>query len=137
MSTAILTLSENGELQKIHDKWLTHRSYSSDAKVDSNQLRLKSFWGLFLICGVACFLALAMFFIRVLYQYNKYGHEQGHVDVEQLDSNVTSRRPVPMTSFKRLLTFVDKKEAEVKEMKKKHSYKQQSTRLSNGEGTIS
>ncbi|KAJ8630328.1 hypothetical protein MRB53_023651 [Persea americana] len=137
MSTAILTLSENGELQKIHDKWLTHRSYSSDAKVDSNQLRLKSFWGLFLICGVACFLALAMFFIRVLYQYNKYGHEQGHVDVEQLDSNVTSRRPVPMTSFERLLTFVDKKEAEVKEMKKKHSDKQQSTRLSNGEGTIS
>ncbi|KAJ8630326.1 hypothetical protein MRB53_023649 [Persea americana] len=137
MSTAILTLSETGELQRIHDKWLSHASCSLDARVDSNQLSLKSFWGLFLICGTACFLALALFFLRVLWQYSKYGREQSIVDVEQLDSDATSRRPVPMTSFKRLLTFVDKKEAEIKEMKKKHWDKQQSTRCSNEVGTIS
>lgn len=105
--------------------------------IDANRLSLRSFWGLFLICGTACFLALALFFLRVLWQYSKFGREQSNVDVEQLDSDATSRRPVPMTSFKRLLTFVDKKETEVKEMKKKHSDTEQSTRLSNGEGTIS
>eukprot|EP00268_Persea_americana_P047362 TRINITY_DN4929_c2_g2_i1.p1 TRINITY_DN4929_c2_g2~~TRINITY_DN4929_c2_g2_i1.p1 ORF type:complete len:988 (-),score=163.92 TRINITY_DN4929_c2_g2_i1:83-3046(-) len=138
LSTAILALSENGDLQRIHDKWLTHTSCSSDMNViDANRLSLRSFWGLFLICGTACFLALFVFFMRVLRQYSKYGSEQNHVDVEQLDSNVTSGRPVPKASFKRLLTFVDKKEAEVKEMKKKLSDKQQPTGCSDGEGALS
>ena len=40
--------------QRIHDKWLSRTGYSSqDTGVDSNQLSLKSFWGLFLITGLA------------------------------------------------------------------------------------
>lgn len=143
LSTAILGLSENGELQRIHDKWLTRSSCTPQANViDENRLNLKSFWGLFLICGIACFLALFVFFLRVLLQYSKYGHAANHVDVEQDDSTSSTRSTVPKTKFKRLLTFVDKKETEVKEevkeMKKKLSDKQQKTvQLSNGERTLS
>uniref|UniRef100_A0A6N2LCP4 Glutamate receptor n=1 Tax=Salix viminalis TaxID=40686 RepID=A0A6N2LCP4_SALVM len=59
MSTAILALSENGDLQRIHDKWLTQSTCSSDtSEIESNRLHLKSFGGLFLICGLACFISL-------------------------------------------------------------------------------
>jgi ionotropic glutamate receptor len=45
MSTAILSLSENGELQRIHDKWLSESACTSDDnQLKSNQLGLKSFW---------------------------------------------------------------------------------------------
>ncbi|KAB1201752.1 Glutamate receptor 3.3 [Morella rubra] len=50
MSIAILKLSENGELQKIHDKWLARKACMSEgAKEEVDRLPLKSFWGLFLI----------------------------------------------------------------------------------------
>ncbi|CAL1393789.1 unnamed protein product [Linum trigynum] len=62
LSMAILQLSENGDLQKIHNKWLL-RSECTDSlnPVDENRLSLSSFWGLFLICGVSCLLALLVF----------------------------------------------------------------------------
>ncbi|XP_047167594.1 glutamate receptor 3.3-like [Vigna umbellata] len=59
MSTAILKLSENGDLQRIHDKWLTRSACSSEgAKQGIDRLELTSFWGLFLLSGIACFVAL-------------------------------------------------------------------------------
>lgn len=67
MSTAILQLSENGDLQRIHDKWLMRSACSMEgAELESSQLHLKSFWGLFLICGIACFLALLIYFFKIL-----------------------------------------------------------------------
>lgn len=36
------------------------------AELESDQLHLKSFWGLFLICGIACFLALLIYFFKIL-----------------------------------------------------------------------
>lgn len=67
MSTAILQLSENGDLQKIHDKWLMRSACSMEgSELESDQLHLKSFWGLFLICGIACFLALLIYFFQIL-----------------------------------------------------------------------
>ncbi|KAG8654495.1 hypothetical protein MANES_05G124900v8 [Manihot esculenta] len=72
MSTAILALSESGDLQRIHDKWLMHSSCSSDTtELESNRLELKSFWGLFLICGLACFLALCIYFLQIIRQLNR------------------------------------------------------------------
>ncbi|KAJ9186317.1 hypothetical protein P3X46_001904 [Hevea brasiliensis] len=69
MSTAILALSESGDLQRIHDKWLMHRSCSSDtAELESDRLELKSFWGLFLICALACILALFIYFLQIIRQ---------------------------------------------------------------------
>lgn len=67
MSTAILQLSENGDLQRIHDKWLMRSSCGLEsAEIESDQLHLKSFWGLFLICGVACFSALFIYFVQIM-----------------------------------------------------------------------
>lgn len=71
MSTAILTLSENGELQKIKDKWLTRGERCSPRgnETKSDRLPLSSFWGLFLICGIACFLSLLIYLIKTLRQF--------------------------------------------------------------------
>jgi ionotropic glutamate receptor len=73
MSTAILKLSESGELQKIHDKWLSRQACSSEgAKQDVDRLSLKSFWGLFLLCGLACFVALVCYLIKMIYKYMRH-----------------------------------------------------------------
>ncbi|KAK9071871.1 hypothetical protein SSX86_008301 [Deinandra increscens subsp. villosa] len=70
LSTAILSLSENGDLQRIHDKWLTRSGCSTDnAELESDQLHLKSFWGLFLICGVVCLIALFIYFCQVFRRF--------------------------------------------------------------------
>lgn len=91
LSTAILSLSENGELQRIHDKWLKTGECATDSNefIDSNQLRLESFWGLFLICGVACVLALIIYFAIMLRKYLR--HE-------------------PKKSIRRFISFVGDKE---------------------------
>ncbi|KAK1281437.1 Glutamate receptor 3.4 [Acorus gramineus] len=131
MSTALLGLSENGDLQRIHDKWLNGQDCSTqDNQIDSNQLSLSSFWGLFLICGISCLLALLIFFLRVLCQYNRYTAEVG-TETDVPSQGGESQRPVRLTSFKNLMTFVDKKESDVKDvMKRKLSDKSQ---ISDGE----
>ncbi|PWA96386.1 glutamate receptor 2 [Artemisia annua] len=75
MSTAILTLSENGELQKIHDYWLKRKTCAKPNS-DSDQLQLESFWGLFLIFGVACALALLIYFCMVFREFGKHHSEE-------------------------------------------------------------
>uniref|UniRef100_A0A0D3EZU3 peptidylprolyl isomerase n=1 Tax=Oryza barthii TaxID=65489 RepID=A0A0D3EZU3_9ORYZ len=74
LSTAILSLSENGELQRIHDKWLKTSECSADNTefVDSDQLRLESFWGLFLICGIACVIALLIYFFTTVRKFLRH-----------------------------------------------------------------
>lgn len=102
ISTAILTLSENGELQKIHDKWLNKDSCGSErSQVDSNKLHLKSFWGLFVISGVACFLALLVYFCMMLRKFGRYFPELR--DPSTHGSSHSSR-------VQTFLSFVDEKE---------------------------
>ncbi|KNA07612.1 hypothetical protein SOVF_170050 [Spinacia oleracea] len=141
LSTAILQLSENGELQRIHDKWLTSSgSCSSQSnQVDDNRLSLKSFWGLFLICGVTCFFALSIFFCRVCYQYSRYAPEVVIQDEIEAAEPVRSRR-LSSASFKDLMGFIDRKEAEIKEFfKRKNSLEssQSQTSRSHSLGTLS
>ncbi|XP_066317665.1 glutamate receptor 3.1-like [Miscanthus floridulus] len=102
LSTAILTLSENGELQRIHDKWLKTGDCSTDNTefVDSNQLRLESFMGLFLICGAACVLALLIYFGITLRQYLR--HEQPGSAISVDAGSSTSKR-----SLRKFISFVD------------------------------
>lgn len=123
LSTAILQLSESGDLQKIHDKWLSKKECTT-VDVNSNKLALTSFWGLFLICGIACVIALIVFFARVFGQYNKFSPEPDKID-EGIQP-VRSRRPSRTPSIKNLMVFVDRREAEIKEIlrenkKRKHS----------------
>ncbi|KAK1433212.1 hypothetical protein QVD17_10121 [Tagetes erecta] len=72
MSTAILKLSENGELQKIHDDWLKNKTC---APQNSEQLQLECFSGLFLIFGVVCALALVIYFCMMIHEFRKHYSE--------------------------------------------------------------
>ncbi|KAK6134900.1 hypothetical protein DH2020_031384 [Rehmannia glutinosa] len=122
LSTAILQLSENGELQRIHDKWLSRGGCSSQTNpIDDNRLSLKSFWGLYLLCGIACFVALTVFFCRVCLQYSRYSAEEEQRSIEQAEPARPSRRTLRAASFKDLIDFVDKKEDEIKEMIRRKS----------------
>lgn len=104
MSTAILKLSETGDLQRIHDKWLTRSACTSQAtRLEVDRLTLKSFWGLFAVCGLICLLALLVYFIQMVWQFSKrYAEEQ--------ESSGTSSRSGRVQTF---LSFADEKEEEV------------------------
>ncbi|CAL5418591.1 unnamed protein product [Camellia sinensis] len=67
MSTAILTLSENGELQRIHDEWLTRstRGLESAEIIESGRLHMRSFLGLYLICAAAWSVSLFVYFLKI------------------------------------------------------------------------
>lgn len=102
ISTAILNLSENGDLQKIHDNWLNKDGCGSKrSQSDSNKLQLNSFWGLFLICGVTCFLALLVYFCMMLRKFGRYFPESDDSTIHR-----SSRSARVQTFF----SFVDEKE---------------------------
>lgn len=114
MSTALLTLSENGELQKIHDKWLSRKACSSQAmNLVSDQLELKSFWGLFLICGTACFLALLAYFCSMTYHFIRHTPEEPESPTTAVPGSSRSAR------VQTFLSFADKREDAWKSYSKK------------------
>lgn len=123
LSTAILQLSENGELQRIHDKWLSNNGCSSqNNQVDDTRLSLKSFWGLYVICGAACAIALIVFFCRVYCQFLRYAPETEEPEISEPESARSSRRSLRSRSFKDLIEVFDKRETELKEiLKRKNS----------------
>ncbi|KAK6159691.1 hypothetical protein DH2020_003072 [Rehmannia glutinosa] len=112
MSTAILTLSENGELQKIHDKWLNTRACGLPSSVDSEQLQFKSFWGLFLLCGIACFVALLVYFSSIVYKFKRYLPQQSEPSLQSSSKSIR---------IQKFLSFADRKEDEsIMKWKRKH-----------------
>ncbi|XP_062019707.1 glutamate receptor 3.2 isoform X2 [Rosa rugosa] len=120
MSTAILTLSENGELQQIHDKWLSRKACASQTSdVESDQLQLQSFWGVFLIVGTACFIALVIHFSLAFRQYLRRSPEDDHhSDLEPSGHGSTSSgsTATPRLTF---LSFIDEKKDQSKDNKSK------------------
>uniref|UniRef100_A0A2N9ESD2 Ionotropic glutamate receptor C-terminal domain-containing protein n=1 Tax=Fagus sylvatica TaxID=28930 RepID=A0A2N9ESD2_FAGSY len=111
MSTAILALSENGELQKIHDKWLSRKACGSQVTgLESDQLQLQSFLGLFLICGIACFLALLVYFCLTIRDFSQHFPEESNPSI-----GGSSR----FSRLQKFLSFVDKKEDVWKSMSKR------------------
>ncbi|XP_042375568.1 glutamate receptor 3.5-like isoform X1 [Zingiber officinale] len=127
LSTAILTLSESGELQRIHDKWLTRTGCSSsNSDIGANQLSLKSFQGLFLLCGAVCVLALTIFFIKICHQYTRYSSTEVGESKDIEIMRETNARLGRLKSFKGLIQFVDTKEEDIdKAIQRKLSDKQQ------------
>ncbi|KAG5529957.1 hypothetical protein RHGRI_030358 [Rhododendron griersonianum] len=123
MSTAILKLSENGELQRIHDKWLMSSACSSQgAKLAADCLQLNSFAGLFIICGLACLLALLVYLVKMVGQYIR------HYSREESESSGSSRS----SHFQTFLTFVDEKEEDVKNRSKRRQLERDSNRSNDG-----
>ncbi|KAL5713155.1 hypothetical protein ACHQM5_015260 [Ranunculus cassubicifolius] len=126
LSTAILTLSENGDLKRIHDKWLIRRACSSQgSELVSDRLHLRSFWGLFLICGVACLLALIIHFISTVREFKRSFPEESGLS----SSSQGSIRSKRLQTF---LSFVDGRENTVNKSKRNSSIsKEESSRGSN------
>ncbi|KAL9663361.1 hypothetical protein QQ045_018747 [Rhodiola kirilowii] len=112
-STAILKLSETGELQRIHDKWLKSSACSSlGARLQMDRLELGSFSGLFIICGAVCFLAVIIYFARIFWQF-RHKHSK-----QPSESTFTpNSRSGRLQTF---LSFVDEKQ-EVTNKKKRTS----------------
>ena len=123
MSTALLKLSENGDLQRIHDKWLLRRACSyQGAKMEVDRLQLKSFWGLFVICGLACLIALFVYFLKMVRQFSRHYSEE-------VESSGQSSRSARILTF---LSFVDEKEEEVKSRSKRRQMERASNRAEDG-----
>ena len=70
VSGAILNLIEDHNMKQIEDKWFGKQSSCPDSStsISSNSLSLKSFWGLFLIAGIASLSALLIFTVNFVYQ---------------------------------------------------------------------
>ncbi|KAM0945200.1 putative solute-binding protein family 3/ domain of MltF [Dioscorea sansibarensis] len=79
MSTAILKLSENGELQKIHKKWLMDKMCNpTEKELDSKRLHLSNFWGLFVITGLSAFLTI-LIFLSITFNHNVHEFVKGTI----------------------------------------------------------
>ncbi|KAF9681348.1 hypothetical protein SADUNF_Sadunf06G0216600 [Salix dunnii] len=70
MSRAILNVTEGDKMEKIEKAWFGKKSGcpESSTSISSNSLSLKSFWGLFLIAGLAASLALIIFLVKFVYR---------------------------------------------------------------------
>ncbi|KAH7294358.1 hypothetical protein KP509_28G068100 [Ceratopteris richardii] len=70
MSEAILRMSENGELQKIHNLWFNSpEDKANDSHVNSSQLDFKPFSGLFMISGLVSLFCLLVHITRLLKEF--------------------------------------------------------------------
>ncbi|KAF3493588.1 hypothetical protein DY000_02055951 [Brassica cretica] len=107
VSTAILQLSENGDLQRIRDKWLLRKACSlQGAEIEVDRLELKSFWGLFVVCGLACVVALAVYIVLMIRKFGRHCPVEAEVSIR--------RRSSPSASIHSFLSFVKEKEDDVK-----------------------
>lgn len=105
-------------------------------ETDDNQLSLKSFWGLFVICGASCIIALAIFSGRIFCQFRRFSPENEESDnVEEIEP-ARPRRSARTSSFKNLIDFVDKKEAEIKEMIKRRSSDKKQSAAPSSDGQV-
>ncbi|KAG9456023.1 hypothetical protein H6P81_000531 [Aristolochia fimbriata] len=70
VSTAVLNVTEGPKMVAIEQAWFGPQSTCADSgtALHSNSLTLESFWGLFLIVGIAAALALLVFLISFLYK---------------------------------------------------------------------
>ncbi|KAK1550334.1 hypothetical protein Q3G72_017433 [Acer saccharum] len=71
VSRAILNVTESEKMKEIEDAYFKkHASCpESSTLVSSNSLDLNSFWGLFLIAGIAAILALIIFMVIFVYEH--------------------------------------------------------------------
>ncbi|XP_050126579.1 glutamate receptor 2.8-like [Malus sylvestris] len=73
VSRAILNVNEGDKMKEIENKWFNKESSCPDPNslVSSNSLSLESFWGLFLIAGLASTLALLIYAAMFLYEHKE------------------------------------------------------------------
>lgn len=115
MSTAILKLSESGELQKIHEKWFCKMGCPGERKSDSKpeQLHFVSFWGLYFSCGVISLAALLIYLMRMICQYVRFKRKQKDVIASSSEEVAGSHCSRVVVNF---FNFIDEKEEAIKKM---------------------
>ncbi|XP_058781055.1 glutamate receptor 2.7-like [Vicia villosa] len=71
ISRAILNVTQGEKMKTIENAWFKESScQDSNTEISTNNsLGLESFWGLFLIAGIASLSALVIFFVTFLYQH--------------------------------------------------------------------
>ncbi|KAJ8763809.1 hypothetical protein K2173_003591 [Erythroxylum novogranatense] len=118
ISSAILKLSENGELQTLHEKWFCKMGClgSNGDKNDPSELHIISFWGLYLLCGVISLIAFLVFLLRMIRQYARYKRQQMQTS---LSSRIKSHTRCSQIVFN-FLDFIDEKEEAIKRMYNQH-----------------
>lgn len=82
---------------------------SQTTKFEVDKLELKSFSGLFAICGLACVLALIIYFILIMRKFIRH-------QPEEPDSAGGGSRSARLQTF---LSFVDEKEVDLKSKSKR------------------
>lgn len=114
ISTAILKLSENGELQKIHERWFCKMGCPGEKrqKDETNRLHLISFWGLYLLCAIVTLGSLLVFFLRMVRQFVRYKRQQRESSHPSSESSEVHCSQVIYSFF----DFIDEKEEAIKKM---------------------
>lgn len=118
ISTAILKLSENGELQKLHRKWFCKMGCPGDKGQDAepNKLELISFWGLYLLSGGFALGALFIFMFRVVWQFIRYKRLQMIITAASSVSSVSSNTTHFSQIISNFIDFIDEKEEAIKKI---------------------
>ncbi|KAG6585768.1 Glutamate receptor 2.7, partial [Cucurbita argyrosperma subsp. sororia] len=90
ISRAVLNVTESKRMNQLQMKWFGDQgnSWSSIPKVTSSGLNLGSFWGLFLITGIASIISLVIYFIIFLH---KEQHTLRHTANESSNSSIKSK----------------------------------------------
>ncbi|KAK2657657.1 hypothetical protein Ddye_010709 [Dipteronia dyeriana] len=86
-------------------------------------LQLKSFWGLFAMCGFTCLLAFLVFLMQIIRQFS--GH---YPDLEEELGEPSSRSSLQSARLQILLSFVVEKEEVIKSRSKKRKMEKASIR---------
>ncbi|CAN6977274.1 unnamed protein product [Brassica oleracea var. botrytis] len=117
MSRAILKLSETRKLQEIRMKWLCKKTCAekSDGNPEPNQLHLKSFKGLYLVCTAISVSASLVFLFRMVRQFVRYRRMErtSSMPLASWSSSPTMRLRELVFGF---VEFVDEKEEAIKRM---------------------
>ncbi|XP_073262466.1 glutamate receptor 2.8-like [Populus alba] len=84
ISREILNMTEGDKMKGIQDKWFGDQTSYPDSgtSVPSNTLSIKTFWGLFLIAGIAALSALIIFIVMFV-------HQEGRVALGPSDSTTS------------------------------------------------
>lgn len=115
LSTSILELSENGDLQRIHEKWLNDRMTESQTNdLVSDSLQVYSFSGLFLICGVACLATLAIHAGILVHKYCEHAASSSQQQAPLSSTDGSSSR----SRLRAFLSFADRREIDTRRASK-------------------
>ncbi|XP_057796661.1 glutamate receptor 3.7 [Salvia miltiorrhiza] len=115
VSTAILKLTESGQLEKINKKWFCKSGCPGEQgkKPEPNELHLNSFLVLYALTGIAAAAAFSVFLVRAVRQYIDYKRRQVQRDPSSLAISSSSDF-VFSRAIHNFLQFVDEKEEAIK-----------------------